>query len=252
MNSPSSLAEVLKGSHTVFLVTLPDFVTGSPAGTEFEHGKNVADAAKAAGVQHLVFSSLINVTEASGGRLTHVAHFDRKAEIEQYIRQQAIPATFIQPGYYMTNFTNLQLLRKGDDGSYTLAGPTSPTRAQLPLFFPDSDTGKYFVAVSKNRTALLGKQIFAAADYYTLTRIMEEFQEVTGKKGQYVQLDHAVYKSFLPPPIAQEILENELLCEEPGFYAGGSLAEGHELLAKAGLKPTTWKEFLESKKELFA
>jgi hypothetical protein len=80
---------------------------------------------------------------------------------------------------------------------------------------------------------------------------MAEFQEVTGKKGQYVQIDQEVYKSFLPPPIAQEILENELLCEEPGFYAGGSLAEGHELLAEFGLAPTTWKEFLESKKELF-
>jgi len=94
--------------------------------------------------------------------------------------------------------------------------------------------------------------VYAAADYYTLSRIMEEFQEVTGKKGQYVQLDQDVYKSFLPPPIAQEILENELLCEDPGFFAGGSLADGHKLLAEVGLAPTTWKDYLRSKKELFA
>jgi hypothetical protein len=141
MDSPASLAAALKDSHTVFLVTLPDMVTGAPAGTETRHGKNVADAAKAAGVQHLVFSSLINVTEASGGKLPHVAHFDSKAHVEKYIREQGIPATFIQPGYYMTNFTNLGLLRKGEDGSYTLAGPTSPTKAQLPLFFADEDMG---------------------------------------------------------------------------------------------------------------
>src|SRR5688572_28663340 len=144
MASKSSVAEAIKGTHTLFLVTLPDFVTGSPKGTEYEHGKNVADAAKEAGVQHLLFSSLINVTEASKGKLPHVAHFDRKAEIEQYIRSQNVPATFIQPGYYMTNFTNLQLLRKGDDGSYSLAGPTGATTAQLPLFFPDDDMGKLF------------------------------------------------------------------------------------------------------------
>ncbi|KAK4104398.1 NmrA-domain-containing protein [Parathielavia hyrcaniae] len=238
MSSPASLSKVLEGTHTLFLVTLPDFVTGAAPGTEFEHGKNVADAAKAAGVQHLVFSSLINVTEASNGRLPHVAHFDRKAEVEKYIRSLGTPATFIQPGYYMTNFTNLQLLRKGEDGSYTLAGPTSPTKAQMPLF-PDSDTGKYFVAVAKNRSKVLGQQIRAAADYYTPTRVMQEFREVTGKEGQYVQLDQEVYKSFLPPPISQEILENELLCEEPDFFAGGSLAEGHELLAG----PTsTWRD----------
>ena len=142
LNSKPSLADALKGTHTVFLVTLPDFVTGNPAGTETDHGKNVADAAKDAGVQHLVFSSLINVTEASNGKLRHVLHFDRKADVEKYIRSQGTPATFIQPGYYMTNFTNLQLLRKGEDGSYSLAGPTSPTKALLPLFFPESDMGK--------------------------------------------------------------------------------------------------------------
>ncbi len=81
---------------------------------------------------------------------------------------------------------------------------------------------------------------------------MEEFQEVTGKKGKYVQVDQDVYKSFMPPPIAQEILENELLCEEPGFFAGGSLEEGHDLLAEIGLAPTTWREFLESHKESVA
>jgi uncharacterized protein YbjT (DUF2867 family) len=142
MSSPTSLAAALEGTHTLFLVTLPDMVTGAAPGTETEHGKNVADAAKKAGVQHLVFSSLINVTEASKGRLPHVAHFDSKADVEKYIRSQDIPSTFIQPGYYMTNFTNLGLLRKGEDGSYTLAGPTSPAKAKLPLFFADEDTGK--------------------------------------------------------------------------------------------------------------
>jgi hypothetical protein len=142
MNSKSSLDKALEGTDTLFLVTLPDFMTGPDAGTELQHGKNVADAAKDAGVQHLVFSSLINVTEASSGQLRHVLHFDRKADIEKYIRSQGTPATFIQPGYYMSNFTNLQLLRKSDDGSYTLTGPTSATKALLPLFYPESDMGE--------------------------------------------------------------------------------------------------------------
>jgi uncharacterized protein YbjT (DUF2867 family) len=253
LSSPASLAPALAGSDTVFLVTLPDFVTGAPSGTERTHGKNVADAALAAGVSHLVFSSLINVTEASRGRLTHVAHFDRKAEVETYIRTLNLPAaTFILPGYYMTNFTNLHLLNKSeDDGVWTLAGPTGATKAQMPLFFADADTGKYLVAIVKNKDRVLGKQIYAAADYYTPERIMNEFEEVTGSKGRYVQLPHEVYKGFLPPPIAQEILENELLCEEPGFFNGGTLKEGHELLEQAGLKTTSWKEFLEARKGMF-
>jgi hypothetical protein len=142
MSSGPSLAAALKGAHTVFLVTVPDMVSGATPGTETEHGKNVADAAKNAGVKHLIFSSLINVTDASGGKLPHVAHFDRKADVEKHIRTEGIPATFLQPGYYMTNFTDLGLLRKSEDGSYTLAGPTSPTKAQMPLFFAGDDMGE--------------------------------------------------------------------------------------------------------------
>ncbi|KAK4232961.1 putative family transcriptional regulator protein [Achaetomium macrosporum] len=251
MGSRSSVDAAVKGTHTLFLVTLPDMVTGAAAGTETAHGKTVADAAKAAGVQHLVFSSLINVTEASHGKLPHVHHFDSKAHVEDYIRAQGIPATFIQPGYYMTNFTNLGLLRRGDDGSYTLAGPTGATKAQLPLIFPGEDMGKYFVAVAKNPAKTLNKTIPAAADYYTPARVMDEFTQVTGRRGQYVQLDHGVYKGFLPPPIAQEILENELLCEDPGFFAGAPLTDGHALLAEVGLKVTTWREYLEARKGQF-
>jgi uncharacterized protein YbjT (DUF2867 family) len=254
LSSPASLGPALAGSDTVFLVTLPDFVSGAPSGTERTHGKNVADAALAAGASHLVFSSLINVTEASHGRLAHVAHFDRKAEVEAYIRSlNNLPATFILPGYYMTNFTNLHLLNKSEqDGVWTLAGPTGASTAQLPLFFAEADVGKYFVAVVKNKERVLGKQIYAAADYYTPERIMKEFEEVTGSKGRYVQLPQEVYKGFLPPPIAQEILENELLCEEPGFFNGGALREGHELLEQVGLKTTSWKEFLEARKGMFS
>lgn len=108
------------------------------------------------------------------------------------------------------------------------------------------------MAVARNPEELRGKQIRAAADYYTPAQIMAEFQEVTVKTGRYVQLDQDVYRSFIPPPIAQELLENELLCEDPGYFAGGSFAEGHELLAKVGLAPTTWKDFLRASKDTFA
>jgi hypothetical protein len=114
-----------------------------------------------------------------------------------------------------------------------------------------STIGKYFVAVVRNRDKLIGKQIAAAADYYTPARLMEEFRATSGKKGEYIQVPHDTYKSFLPPPIAQEILENEILCEDPGFFGGKSLDEGHALLAEVGLAPTTWKDFVASKKALF-
>lgn len=141
MSSKSSVVEAIKGSHTVFLVT--NYWESKDPEVELAQGKNVADAAKECGVSHLIFSSLLNVTETSGGRLTHVPHFDAKAKIEQYIVSTGIPCTFVLPGYFMSNYP--QMLRKGEDGSYTLAYPVSP-QAKFPLLDAANDTGKQKVS----------------------------------------------------------------------------------------------------------
>lgn len=71
---------------------------------------------------------------------------------------------------------------------------------------------------------------------------------MTQSKTRFVQLDAETYKSFLPAPMAQEMLENHLFIEEPGYYAGKSLQESLDLLAKVDLKPTSWKDFLAKNK----
>ena len=120
----------------MFLVT--NYWESKSADTELAQGKNVADAAKESGVSHLIFSSLLNVTETSGGRLTHVPHFDAKAKVEQYIRSIGIPSTFVLPGYFMSNY--LEMLRKGEDGSYTLAYPVG-SESKFPLLEAAEDFG---------------------------------------------------------------------------------------------------------------
>ena len=109
------------------------------AETEIAQGKAVADACKTAGVQHLIFSSLLNTTRASNGRLSHISHFDGKAKIEEYIRQLGIPATFVLPGMFMSGYFNM--IRKNEDGSYVLAMPVSEEGAKAPLFDPANDMG---------------------------------------------------------------------------------------------------------------
>ncbi|KAG7284370.1 hypothetical protein NEMBOFW57_010743 [Staphylotrichum longicolle] len=236
LSSKSSVVEAIKGSHTVFLVT--NYWESKDPEVEFSQGKNVADAAKECGVSHLIFSSLLNVTETSGGRLTHVPHFDAKAKIEKYIVSTGIPCTFVLPGYFMSNYP--QMLRKGEDGSYTLAYPVSP-QAKFPLLDAANDTGKFVKAAIKNAATLNGKRILAATDYYTPERILAEFEEVTGKKASYVQVTPEQYKSFLPAAMAEEMLENHLFIESPGYFNGASLKESLDLLDE---KPTTWKEYV--------
>lgn len=96
-------------------------------------------------------------------------------------------------------------------------------------------------AAIKNSADFNGKRIFAATDYYTPERILAEFEEVTGKKATFVQVSAEQYKSSLPEFMAEEMLENHLFIENPGYYNGASLGESLSLLEE---KPTTWKEFI--------
>ncbi|KAJ3542811.1 hypothetical protein NM208_g3900 [Fusarium decemcellulare] len=249
LDSKASVLEAIKGSHTVFLVTTLNFLAPEES-PELAHGKNVADAAKELGVQHLIYSSLLHVSDITHGRLTHVVHFDKKAEVERYIRSTGVPSTFILPGYFMSNFSVFQMLQKGADGVYSLYNPVNE-QAEFPLIDIEADMGKYGIAAIKKRSEVLGKQILAAADYYTPTRIVSEFQDITGNKARFISVDTESYKNSLPAPMADEMMENHWFIEDPGYFAGRSLKESLDLLASVGLKPTTWKDYLTNNKGLF-
>jgi uncharacterized protein YbjT (DUF2867 family) len=141
MSSPEAAAPAVEGAHSVFMVT--NFWETMSDKVEIAQGKAVTDASKAAGVQHLIFSSLINVADASKGRLSHVTHFDGKAKIEQYIRASGIRATFVQPGLFMSGF--FSFFKKQDDGSLAWAMPdgVKADQAKLPLFDAAADTGEH-------------------------------------------------------------------------------------------------------------
>ncbi|OJJ85961.1 NmrA/HSCARG family protein [Aspergillus glaucus CBS 516.65] len=248
MDSTASLLDAVRGSHTVFLITTPWGEGEGGPEVELTHGTNVTNAAKEASVEHIIYSSLLNVTETSGGRLTHVPHFDLKEKVERYIRSSGVPATFVLPGYFMSNFAAFGMIRKGDDGVYNLAYPVT-NNAKFPLVDVPEDLGKFVLAAIKKRTELIGAQILASADYYTPAQILADFEAATGKKTRYVQVDAETYKGFLPAPVADELLENHLFIEEPGYYNGRGLEDSKRLLSGLGLKTTSWKEYVQKHKE---
>ncbi|RYP40791.1 hypothetical protein DL767_001437 [Monosporascus sp. MG133] len=242
LSTAESAAPAVQGAHTVFVVT--NFWETMSAKTEEAQGRAVTDAAKAAGVQHLIFSTLLNVSEATDGRLTHIVHFDSKARIAQYMRGSGVPSSFVMPGVFMNDF--IHFIRKGEDGDYDLALPIDGDKSRMPMLLASADTGRFVKIAIKNYPEYVGKDILAASAYMTPNQLMSEWSEVMGKKGKYVQLSEDVFKSTLPPPTAQVIYENMLLMEEPGYYAGGDLNPFLNLLDE---KPTTWKQFVEANKD---
>src|SRR5215475_7570208 len=85
----SSLDAAVRGAYGVY--SLQDFWSVG-AKREVQQGKNLADAAKKAGVGHFVYSSV-----GGAERNSRIRHFESKWEIENHIRRLGLPATMIRP-----------------------------------------------------------------------------------------------------------------------------------------------------------
>ena len=207
----------------------------------------MVDACKEAGVEHFIWSSLPDVSKATNGKLTTVAHFDSKAHVEEYARSIAVPSTFFMPGMFMTYPTGN--IRKNDQGIYVFNVPFDPKTTRLPLFDAADDTGLFVSAILLHGSATIGKRILAATGYFTPDEIAGTYSEVTGIKTVTNQITWKQFRDALPPPVADEIMANFQLVESPGYYVGeptDALDKSIELVTSAGLrKPTSWKTYAE-------
>lgn len=179
----------------------------------------------------------------SNGKFDKVFHFDGKAVVEDYIREIGIPATFVLAGFYNENLMGKVITEdKNADGSksFTMAFPLTED-CLLPLIDAGADMGKFVKGVLLNREQTLGERIYVASEYYTLKRMVKEFQEVTGHPIKFVQLPEEVYKGYLaqagmPEIIQEDILQNVQFLREFGYYAGESLDASHEVSS-----PFSWE-----------
>ncbi len=112
MNDPASLAEAMNGVHGVFSVQMNQgFEYAFSLEDEARQGIAVADAAKAAKVEHLVYTSFCGAEQ----NLT-MAPWAAKTRIEAHIRALGLPATILRPASFMENFHGLtpQNLKDGE------------------------------------------------------------------------------------------------------------------------------------------
>lgn len=213
----------------------------------------------------------MRVYPVSNGKLDKVAHFDSKAQVEEYIRGLEIPSTFFLPGFYMSNIPG-QSLNNRQNGKYNIALPI-PTDSPMPLFDAGRDTGKFVKGILLNRSKLLGARVLGATDYYTPAGILEEFQSVKsrdGGGGMAIQAPEDMFKKILASKglsedLQEEMLQNMQLMPQFGYYGGANLNESHSvryiyirtrntyvsevfpLTLRQILtdRLTTWKEFVE-------
>lgn len=251
LNDKQSLIKAFTGSHTIFAVT--NFWEKLSKTVEVEQGKNVADACKEIGnIQHLIWSSLANATEISGGKYTHVDHFDAKAEVEIYMRKLGLPVTVFIPAAYMSMIA--QSLQKRDDGTFHYTQPF-PITTELPHIDAAVDTGKFVAAIISHRDELLaspqnGGRVLGSSGMCQIADIIKALEKAGKTTVHYHEVTPEVYKSFLPPSIATEITEMMMFIKEFSYYGNRESAHKH---VEASLKmldtpPTTLEEFIEREK----
>lgn len=138
---------------------------------EIKQGKLVADAAKAAGVQHFVYSSVGAAHRGMGQK-----HFESKWIIEQYIQTLDIPYTILRPVAFMDNhnWSRAYIL----NGAFSGMG-TRPDKATQIIAV--EDIGAFAALAFANPEEYLTKTIELAGDELTEPQIAETFSRVIGR-----------------------------------------------------------------------
>ncbi|AOJ26870.1 hypothetical protein WJ12_18355 [Burkholderia seminalis] len=102
LNRVDTLAPALSGAHGVFLVT--NFWDPATGTSEYDQVRHVVGAAKSAGVTHMVWSTLPDAHEISGGRY-EVSHFTHKARANAVIADAGFPDySFVEAPFFFQNF----------------------------------------------------------------------------------------------------------------------------------------------------
>jgi uncharacterized protein YbjT (DUF2867 family) len=173
---------------------------------EIEQGRNVVAAAKKAGVEHLVYSSV-----GGAERSTGIPHWESKWEIEKAIQDSGVPATILRPAAFMEAYYIDQVeigILKGK-----LA---DPIRGDKPYQTIATDDIGAFAALAFERPAeFIGKQLEIAGSELTNLEAAEVFSRVLGKRVKFQKL---------PLPLVRLVLGSEFYVmfrwfNEAGFKA---------------------------------
>jgi uncharacterized protein YbjT (DUF2867 family) len=170
----ASIERVLDGVYGVFSVQ--QFWEVGVEG-EVRQGVLLADAAKEAGVEHLVYSSV-----GSAHRETSIPHFDSKWEVEEHVRASGVPYTVLRPVFFMQNW---EMMREPILGG-TLPQPLDPDK---PFQMIDAeDIGVFAAKAFDDPETWIGRELDIAGDELTMPEIAGLFSRVIGRNVDHFQV----------------------------------------------------------------
>lgn len=193
LDEPASLEAALRGASGMFLVT--DF--WRPGTDELAQATAAVAAARAAGVRHVVWSSLPDVEAISGGAW-HVPHFTGKARVEPIIREAGFPTfTFVQPPFYFENLLSMMGPQPLPDGRKGWALPIDPD-ARVIHMGSVAEFGKLVAGVFAQPEATHGATLSMAAGRYGFSDVVSAYAQALGEELVFLQVPHEVFAGFFP------------------------------------------------------
>jgi uncharacterized protein YbjT (DUF2867 family) len=200
LDNVESLTKAFAGAHAVFAVT--NFWEHFSGDKEIQQAKNIAEAAKAAGVKHVVWSTLEDTRKLMSpddtrmpilqGRF-RVPHFDAKSEADAAFA--GLPTTYLLVSFYWDNLYMFGLAPKKDDtGVHSWAFPMGT--AKLAGIDKD-DIGRAAYGIFKGGSQYIGKRIGIAGEHVSFDEMSQKLSKGLGVGPvKYTALDANLFRSF--------------------------------------------------------
>jgi uncharacterized protein YbjT (DUF2867 family) len=201
VDDASSVQKAMEGAYGAYCVTF--FWSHYSAEKETAEAKIMAEAAKDAGLKHVVWSTLEDVRKyvplddtsmpTLNGKYK-VPHFDGKGEGDQYFIDAGVPVTFFLPSYYWENIIYFGMgPKRGEDGKLSITFPMDDKKlAGIAV----EDIGKCAYGVFKNPDKYIGKRIGVAGEHLTVTDMAKELSTALGEEVIYNKVTPEQYRGF--------------------------------------------------------
>jgi uncharacterized protein YbjT (DUF2867 family) len=198
---PESIYKALEGAYGAFCVTF-FWAHFSPA-QEAAEAKCMADAAKAAGVQHVIWSTLedtrilVPLTDDRMPTLQEkfkVPHFDSKGESNHFFTDAGVPTTFLLTTFYWDNLIYFGMgPKRGADGVLAITFPMGDKKLSG---IWSEDIGKCAYGIFKKGESLAGKTVGIAGEHISCADMAKSLSKVLGEEVRYNNVSPAMFRSF--------------------------------------------------------
>lgn len=192
-NRPETLKAAFAGAHGLFLVT-----NAWEAGAdEPKQALAAVNAAKDAGVQHFIWSTLPDVETISGGTID-VPHFTAKAKVERIVSEAGFAHhTFVVAPFYYQNLLGVMAPQKQPDGAVGWALPLDPERRVIHMG-DITELGRIVAgAFAQPDLAGHGEHLALVGDFLSFNEIIATLNR-QGNTLSFKQVPREVFAGWFP------------------------------------------------------